>query len=269
MIRFYLIFFMDSVELAFRAYQELSPTDEQVVFRDMMKRLYTPVLNNWGILSHKRYTKPDKDYLTAFDLKNREIIDYVGEMEKRAMYILAQVGVFKSFGKYHQKMDTSDFRFNKPIVYSFSFELNKPEIFFELYKLIFKESPENAVIVEPTEPQSKPPKKKMVNPRIFLEFDDLTYKLRVKDTDKVATSVQRGMKPLEILMGIFIEGKNLFKISELKDKKIPSSTTMASILGKNKIYPIIFEIGRDYVRLRKNVDKEAVLALCKTDRHIL
>jgi len=248
----------------YKEYQQLSPIDEQIVFRDMMKRLYTPVLNNWGILSHKRYTKPDKDYLTAFDLKNREVIDYVGGMEKKAMYILAQGGVFKSFGKYHQKMDTSDFRFNKPIVYSFSFELNKPEIFFELYKLIFKEDSDktDVNIIKENKPSNKL-KKQMVKTREAIEYNPKTGALRVKETEELIFKCRAESVPRLLLEKIFSGIDNTATLKEIGKKIAKSTTVENSIKGsiKPEIKKLLFITDTYSIELRKEFDMEKLMEI--------
>lgn len=229
---------MESSKKVFEVYTALSPTDEQVVFRDVMKRLYTPIVNNWCNLRPERMTKPDKEYTETFDLTNREVIDYIVTMEYRTMLMLNEAGIIEGLGKYHHELKSPHFRFDKPIVYFFSFETCDPQAFSDLYNQIFVGSALGEVD----------------NPRDHIRFDEIGGKLRLKGTDKILIGVQYGKKPSQILRKLFIDGKDTVYKNEFVADEIGDDVKMKHIL-KQKVYTSFLEIGADYVRLKAQVSR--------------
>lgn len=146
---------------AFEAYQGLSPTDEQLVFRDVMKRLCTPVIRNTCILTTQRDIKPNKEYLETFDLENEKVVDNIFELEKRVIFILGKVGILRNPTKFHKPSSLmkiifkflptiSEIYFNKRFLllknifannevdWGFTFESVNSDEFFKLNSLIQK-----------------------------------------------------------------------------------------------------------------------------------
>jgi len=242
-------------------YQLLSPTDEQVVFRDVMRRLYSPILNNWGILSHKRDIKPEEEYIQIFDLKDWQMVDNIAEIEKKAMYILTKGGVFSGFRPRHEKLELprkSFFRSESIIVYSFSFTVGKPETFFELYEKIFKSKHSKR---ENKNNEEITPEK--VNSREGLDFNEKTGVLRIKKTGEEILKCRAESIPRLLLESIFSGENNTVTLNEIrKQKKInPSTTVPNSIKGsiKKGIQEVLFIIDTNSIELKKYFDMDQLL----------
>ena len=121
---------MKSAYITFRSYQKLSPTDEQIVFRDIIHRLYIPIMNNRARLSYKRDTNPKPEYEEVFDLSNSAVINRIYKMEKKVFTILMDKGILS---------DSQDHLYGKEL--SFTFSIRDKEGFIELYNLIVKIEP--------------------------------------------------------------------------------------------------------------------------------
>jgi len=259
---------MNTISKIYQKYIKLSPTDEQVVFRDIMRRLHTPILNNWDILVNERDIKPEKEYIDTFDLKNREVIENIGEMEKETISTLLKAGIFKSVEKHRKKIKSHSFIFNKPLVYSFKFKVDNYKLFFELYNQIFKEAKIEKAKNDKAEIHeiAQEPKKKTVNTRETIEFNVKTGVLRFKETGKQILKCRAESIPHELLEIIFTKKDNSVRLRDLKRKISKATTVKNSIKGsiKEEVREILFIVDMNSLELKKEYNMEELLmALAK------
>ncbi len=227
---------MNGINETFQAYQHLSPTDEKIVFRDVMRRLYAPIIHNWGILSEKPLIKPEDEYIKAFDLSVRDVIDHIGTLEYQAMIMLAEGGVFSDLRKVHAEYHSKYFRINKPLVYRFAFKVANKEVFIDLYEQIFDED-------------------EQINPRTALDYNEMEGVLRVRKSGNTLVKVQYGKKPDLILREIFKKGEDIVRKDGFTADVIRDDEKMKHIL-KHKVYTSFLTIGSDYVRLKPRVSRK-------------
>jgi len=180
--------------------------------------------------------KPEKEYTEVFDLSDRGVIDYIVTMEFRTMLMLVKAGILKNATKDHHELKSKHFRFNKPIVYHFEYDVANLEGFLELYELIFDED-------------------EQINPRTALDYNEMEGVLRIRKSGDVLVKVQYGKKPDLILREIFKKGEDIVRKDGFTADVIRDDEKMKHIL-KQKVYTSFLRIGSDYVRLKTKVSRK-------------
>lgn len=238
----------------FLEYKKLPKYDKQVIFKDLIRRIYTSIYNGESCFSSYRAIKPLQEYVNTF-YDFEESWYQIKKIETELLSSLKGKDVLKEWKIKNQWLKSfllSVFSRESNVVHwSTHFKLTDKDDFFKLHDLVFSDAESDSF------------KEKEVEPRSLITFDEISGKLYIKHTNRFLLSVQQGFTPDKILRKIFLEGRSRLDRRDFSPSEISEKTTMKAVLGKNKVYSLIFTMGRDYICLKELVDKEKIFSLAK------